>query len=361
MLITSSVINILMLLVLLYLIVRNTSMSAEKEKAYITVIDFTVIVIIAEIATCVLDMHGATFRIPNTIANIVGFSLSACIPYVLSIVYDEKLYTKIKFICIPIVINLILSVSSFWTGWIFSISMDNQYTRGPLFAVYVTTYIFGFILLMISNHHQSLQLQHTERAFLMIIYAVILIGTTIQVVFPFIYATWHCTTICLVMYYLFQRELQFRYDTVTTLLNRQVFDKKFENLKHSENAGIILFDLNNFKQINDTYGHVKGDYCLNRVAKIIENSFKGIGYSYRIGGDEFCVLTQNVREATIHQCIKMMLQSLIKARETDSIIPTVSYGHSIYRKSEQKDILLSFQEADEKMYNCKRNRQNELI
>ena len=360
-LITSSVINIFMLLILLYLIIKNTSMSAEKAKAYIVVIVFTVIVIMTEIATCELDMLGAKFRIPNIIANIVGFSLSACIPYVLSIVYDEKLYAKIKYICIPVILNFALLVSSIWTGWIFYVSIDNQYIRGPLFGVYVITYILGFILLMISNHKQSLQLQDTERTFLMMLYAVILIGTTAQVIFPFIHSTWHCTTMSLVMYYLFQREMQFRYDIVTTLLNRQMFDKKLDRLRKSENAGIILFDMNEFKQINDTYGHIKGDYYLNMAAMIIKNSFKDIGYSYRIGGDEFCVLTQNISEGTIQRCIEIIIQTLIKARQTDSTIPTVSYGYSIYRKNEQSDILLSFQEADEKMYIYKRNSRNDLI
>ena len=74
-LITSSAINILMLLILLYLILKNTVMSVGKTKAYIAVIILTVIVIIAELSTSVLDLLGATFRIPNIIANIVGFSL----------------------------------------------------------------------------------------------------------------------------------------------------------------------------------------------------------------------------------------------------------------------------------------------
>ena len=93
-LITSSAINILMLLILLYLILKNTVMSVGKTKAYIAVIILTVIVIIAELSTSVLDLLGATFRIPNIIANIVGFSLSTCIPVLLAMVFDEKLYGK---------------------------------------------------------------------------------------------------------------------------------------------------------------------------------------------------------------------------------------------------------------------------
>lgn len=360
-LITSSAINILMLLILLYLILKNTVMSVGKTKAYIAVIILTVIVIIAELSTSVLDLLGATFRIPNIIANIVGFSLSTCIPVLLAMVFDEKLYGKLKCICMPIALNFVLLISSAWTGWIFFISMDNQYTRGPLFGIYIITYLCGLVVLMISNHHQLLQFQDTERAFLMMLYAIFFIGTTVQILFPFIHSTWHCITLVLVMYYLFQRELQFKYDIVAEVLNRQAFDKKLKAISATDHSGIILFDLDGFKKINDTYGHAKGDYYLKTAAGIIKNSFKDIGQCYRIGGDEFCVLAQNTSEGAIHECINLMLQSLKKAREADTIMPIISYGYSIYSKGEQRDILLSFQEADKKMYTCKKNRRIEFL
>ncbi|WP_312643272.1 GGDEF domain-containing protein [Hydrogenoanaerobacterium sp.] len=331
-------------------------MSVEKANTYVTVIILTVIVIIAEISTSVLDVLGEAFRIPNIIANIVGFSLSTCIPVLLAVIFDEKLYGKIKYICIPIALNFVLLISSAWTGWVFFVSMHNQYTRGPLFGVYIITYLFGILLLMISNHHQSLQFQDTERAFLVMLYAIIFIGTTVQILFPFIHSTWHCVTLVLVMYYLFQRESQFKYDIVTGLLNRQSFENRLEKLRETDHAVIILFDLDEFKKINDTYGHAKGDYCLKTAAGIIKNSFKEKGWCYRIGGDEFCVLAPNICEDAIHESIEIMLQSLKKAREADPMIPNISYGYSIYSKSEQRDILLLFQEADEKMYTCKKNR-----
>jgi len=355
-LVTSSVINILMLLILLYLVSSNTIMSVRKTKTYIVVIILTVIVIIAEIATSALDVLGPSFRIPNTIANIIGFSISTCIPVVLAVVFDKKLYRKIKYICIPIILNFVLLICSAWTGWIFYVSMDNHYMRGPLFGVYVLTYIVSLLFLMISNYHQSLQFRDKERVFLMMLYAIILLGTTVQILFPMIHSTWHCITLVLVMYYLFQRELQFKYDTVTKLLNRHAFEKMLEKLSGADLVGIISFDVDNFKEINDTYGHAKGDHCLIIAARIIKNSFKEIGQCYRIGGDEFCVLAETTNEAAINSCIDLMVHSLENARETDPVIPNISFGYSIYNKSKQRDIVITLQEADEKMYACKKNR-----
>lgn len=355
-LLTTSTINILMLFILLYIILNNTIMSVLKTNSYAIVIVLTIIVIITEASTIVFDHLGPAFRIPNIIANITGFALSPCIPVVLAIVYDEKLCKKLKYFCIPVILNFVLLILSSWSGLIFFVSADNQYMRGPLFSVYVITYLLGLFLLLISNYHQSLQFQHTERIFLAMLYAVILTGTTVQVLFPNIHSTWHCVTLVLVMYYLFQRELDFKYDTVTKLLNRYVFDKNLKTLAETEYGGIIIFDLDKFKEINDTYGHTRGDYCLKTTAGIIETSFKTIGQCYRIGGDEFCVLAPNARKDTINECIAYMLKCLEIARESDSMIPAVSYGYSIYNKNDQRSILQSFQEADEKMYACKKNK-----
>ncbi len=353
--ITTSIINIFMLLILLYLIFHNTVMSAEKTKAYSLAVFLTILVIIAEAATCALDELGAAFRSLNVFANMVGFSLSPFIPAVIAVVFNERLYSRFVFISLPILLNVFLSVASAWTGWIFSVSWDNLYIRGPLFFAYIISYLYSFLLLMISNHKQILQFQDEERGFLRMLYAIILTGTTIQVLFPVIHSTWHCTTLVLVMYYLFQRELQFKYDIVTNTLNRQAFEKTLETAKESSNTIIILFDLDKFKEVNDTYGHAKGDYCLQTAATIINDSFKDVGQCYRIGGDEFCVLAHNTNVSIIEKHIEAMKVDLAKAQRFDSVIPNISYGYSTYSKNEQRNILMSFHEADKKMYAYKKN------
>ena len=352
-LIASSAINIVMLLILLYLIFNNTVMSSKTMKAYIIVTIMTIIIIIAEIATNIFDLSGSKFRTYNIIANIIGFSISPLISVILAVVFDEKLYKKIKYIIIPSILNAAVFILSPWTSWTFSISMNNEYFRGPCFSVYVVTYIFGLIILMISNYNQCAKFQLSEKIFLVILYLIIIIGTTIQVLFPSIHSTWHSISLVLVMYYLFQRELQFKYDVVTNLLNRQEFEKNLKHLKKSENIGVILLDLDNFKKINDTYGHLVGDYCLKISGEIIKKSFSKIGHCYRIGGDEFCVIAPNIEENDINKCIKCMVNDIDDARINDPVMPTISCGYSISTRNASQDILKSVEEADSNMYLCK--------
>ena len=58
---------------------------------------------------------------------------------------------------------------------------------------------------------------------------------------------------------------------------------------------LIVFDVDDFKHVNDVYGHVKGDLCLSVIANCIKGAYAQYGYCYRIGGDEFCVLLKNNR------------------------------------------------------------------
>lgn len=349
-LITSSGINVLMLLMLLFLMINNTIISAQKRTAYVTAIMLTIAVISAEVSAAIFDGMGQGFYIPNILANIAGFSLSPFIPIFLAAVFDETLLHQVKYYCIPIWANFVLILSSPWTGWVFSVSAQNQYSRGPFFGVYIATYLFALLILMRSNHRQFRQYQASERHFLMILYSIFFIGTTLQLLFPFIHASWHCITLILVMYYLFQRELQFKYDILTNVLNRYAFEKSMDQLNGVDNTGIILFDLDRFKEINDQFGHAKGDYYLKVAASMIDSSFKQVGHCYRIGGDEFCVLASNTSEPDIKECIEEMLKTNQTAKAADSSVPAISYGYCIYGKDKHTDILHAFQEADKRMY-----------
>jgi diguanylate cyclase (GGDEF)-like protein len=62
---------------------------------------------------------------------------------------------------------------------------------------------------------------------------------------------------------------------------------------------VVVMDVDDFKRVNDRHGHLYGDQCLKRLAALVYDTFKDIGVSYRIGGDEFCVLMRTVDEGRI--------------------------------------------------------------
>lgn len=88
---------------------------------------------------------------------------------------------------------------------------------------------------------------------------------------------------------------QAEHDSMTGVLNRRGFDQILESMeKDKKEFALILADVDNFKSVNDTYGHEVGDVILKRVSKLLAESFRSIDHVCRIGGDEFAVIMLNV-------------------------------------------------------------------
>ena len=84
---------------------------------------------------------------------------------------------------------------------------------------------------------------------------------------------------------------QAEHDPLTGLINRGAFDH-LRQLFHAKQSplALLIIDVDNFKQVNDGYGHEIGDRVLKRVASLLEDSFRSTDFPARIGGDEFAVI-----------------------------------------------------------------------
>ncbi len=91
-------------------------------------------------------------------------------------------------------------------------------------------------------------------------------------------------------------------DPLTHLLNRRGLQRVLSRELHisgreGSNLVVILLDLDNFKPVNDTFGHAVGDIVLQEVAKVLRNTARATDYVSRVGGDEFIILLPNTRPA----------------------------------------------------------------
>jgi two-component system cell cycle response regulator len=110
---------------------------------------------------------------------------------------------------------------------------------------------------------------------------------------------------------------------------------------------LLMFDLDGFKDYNDTFGHPGGDLLLSRVSQAFKETVGSNGRAYRLGGDEFCALLWgDCGEEMVRSC----LDALSAAGEGFSI--TSSYG-SVLLPTETTDPDLALQLADERMYEYK--------
>lgn len=154
------------------------------------------------------------------------------------------------------------------------------------------------------------------------------------------------------------------YDNITGIQNKKMFIEKFKQLinnsSNKSKLGIIFFDIDNFKNINDSYGHEVGDEILLRLCKRIENILDGRHTFARFGGDEFIIAFSNViNQIEIKDFLDELLLKVRKPFYVDSrkICCSISIGVSIYpNDSNRLDILLKT--ADMAMHTAKEEGKN---
>lgn len=124
-------------------------------------------------------------------------------------------------------------------------------------------------------------------------------------------------------------------DTLTGLGNRRRFDQRLKSaIKHAvsdQTMGLLLFDLDNFKAYNDTYGHVAGDDCLRGIGQVILDVLEGTdAIGTRYGGEEFAVILQQTDEVSLKalaETIRQGIQGLqIRHSGSETGILTASFG-----------------------------------
>lgn len=325
---------------------------SEKQKrgfflAYLMIAGISVL----EVITVVVDGLPSGYRWLNIVSNYLGFGLSPAVSVCLVYVLDRKtaLRRKIRIaVCCEIAYLMFLLVSVPY-GMVFSVSADNIYSRGPYFCIYVIMYFGAILYLSISTIITAGEFQNRSR---MLIYPLILFvmaETVIQVTLPELHVTWLCVTLLSVLYFIYCNEMWNQLDALTGLLNQNSYLKQTQKIKY--NSGVlVVFDVDDFKQVNDCHGHVKGDLCLAGIAECIKKAYADFGYCYRIGGDEFCVLLKNRAK---EECRQEFLRRWTEKRRKFTFLPTVSYGSAPFSG---EDIAVVKDRADRDMYQYKKGR-----
>lgn len=144
-------------------------------------------------------------------------------------------------------------------------------------------------------------------------------------------------------------------DMPTGCFNRNAYAEDTSMCKELDGLQLIVFDLNNLKKCNDTKGHRAGDKYIADAAHIIQEIFGRLGKVYRIGGDEFCVITRNLSESTIIERREMLHKAVQKYRKNTSNNEFgIACGYATYSPEEDKDIEETRHRADLSMYENKK-------
>ena len=146
-------------------------------------------------------------------------------------------------------------------------------------------------------------------------------------------------------------------DGLTGLLNREAYNQEIESIRGAnELLTFVMLDLNHLKQVNDRLGHIMGDKYITGVADVLTEAFSNGEKCYRIGGDEFFVITDYTEEDEKWKAATEKIQSGIDKfnKEYNFEIPlSIAIGTAVVRPGEE-DIESVIRKADEKMYEVKK-------
>ena len=152
-----------------------------------------------------------------------------------------------------------------------------------------------------------------------------------------------------------------RRDAMTRLYNKtyaeNVVKEEIEKLEKDANAALVIIDIDNFKTINDTYGHMIGDHVIIEFASRLMTCTRETDIVGRIGGDEFLVYIPNFgnRERLYHKITKMLENLHYEYSEKDTELQVhCSMGISTF-SDENNDYMKMFQCADKALYVSKKN------
>jgi diguanylate cyclase (GGDEF)-like protein len=159
-------------------------------------------------------------------------------------------------------------------------------------------------------------------------------------------------------------------DALTGILNRRAFevqiDKERERSRRTDSAfGLLIFDIDHFKDYNDRYGHAAGDEVLRRVAQLMHNEARRIDSVARYGGEEFVILTAGIDAAGLMTLGERVRQRIQQATIENATSPhgviTVSGGGALSSAEGASDPRAIFDLADRCLYQAKSTGRNRVV
>ena len=155
-----------------------------------------------------------------------------------------------------------------------------------------------------------------------------------------------------------------RIDELTKIFNRRAFNDFFNGyyeraVRYKEDLGVIIFDIDDFKSINDEFGHLVGDSVLIKLSKEIKKLVRISDIFARWGGEEFIILVPNTDDILVYELSERIRKSFEKVNFGINRSITISLGIGVMVGKETKDTILK--KADDALYQAKSEGKNKSV
>ncbi len=265
---------------------------------------------------------------------------------------------------LPIFLNAGLLVANIFTPLVFSFDARQVYHREPYFLVYmVLMYLYGvlsFAIVLRRTQKPVSAADRSELRYMALFVIPPLIAGVLQWMFYGISIIWVSVLLSIILVYTNVLSRQISTDPLTGLNNRRklshYLDMKLNSAEADSDIFLIMLDADNFKNINDTYGHTAGDRALVAIAEILKTLCIGRDFFLaRLGGDEFVIFGRHQGSLTPEAIAAQIEEQVRHFNETTAerfrLSLSVGWARFYPQETRTADALLSA--ADQQMYRVK--------
>lgn len=341
----------------IYLAKRH--LSGSKQNRYYILASYITLVLLA-VEVLGYSMAGRTTAfafVAHLLANALYFILIPAVALIILWYLGYSEYgTMVKGILfIPLGLNTLLTILSIQNGWFFSVNTSNEYIRGPFFYLTTGVSYFYYVLILMQLFKMRHMAISPSKLLVVLVYCLPIIATIFQYFYLEDSYITGSIAVTLLLYYLIEQEAKFDFDLPTQARNRIAFERMLaSSQQRGQDLAFILFDMNNLKRINDTWGHQEGDYLLSTLADLLNKAFSPEGNVFRIGGDEFCVLLPRAKKSKMRPKMEHFEMLLLETNTKLAHPLDVAWGYAVASNDEGISYDDAFTLADKAMYRHKR-------
>lgn len=335
--------NIFAMLIIQLCISNSNTLTQERKKQFYKLFNTIVIAAFCEWLGNYLQGSGNATRVIHIIVKAVELSIAPAIGFFTAWLIEKQ---KERYVYIYLAVHAVLEICSAFSGFIYRVDKNSVYTHEKFYWIYILAYMLSVLYLIWIVLQNLKRYQYNGGKYFGLVIVFMVTGVLIQTIDSRLKVDYMALGISAIMIYVFTLEMIYQTDELTELVNRRGFENYASHLQ--EKCVLVFIDVDNFKAINDTYGHAYGDIVLKTIGCTIRECYAQYGKCFRYGGDEFCVaVTKNMED--IDGFNRAICQKLEEHRKEDPKLPTISIGYAYYDHN-YENILDTIEEADRIMY-----------
>jgi len=376
-LVNNVVINVYSIVLLIILgnhSLKHSESKSFQNKLYMSMLQITILILVIDIFSRFDGKPETIYSVINHFGNFMIFFISPVLPSLWLLYVHFQLFheeQKTKRLLYPLfainAVNAALLVLSQFYGWYYYIDSDNIYHRGQLFlfcALISVALVTCSYLLILANS------KNVERkvCFSLLFFAFPpSVGILLQILFYGIALIPNSIVISFLIVFLNIQNKNVYTDYLTGVYNRKKLETYLQEKVNKSRTGktfsAILVDFNNFKSINDSFGHDVGDDALETSAKLIRSCLRANDFIARFGGDEFCIVLNTSDRIELEEIVCRINQHIEKYNHSSQkpYIISFSTGFAVFDYNFHRNVEGFQKHIDRLMYENKRVNKEILV